>query len=539
MNRTLLGLGIIVVASCSSNTANSGAGDAGSDVATAPPTAACAQPNPLRGTTDDLMENIETVADNGFENGTSVPTTDPGVGAKIERRADAAHTGNFGYRVDASAATYFEVEPHVDKGDTNVFSVWVRSRSGTTQPRLVMRFPGSNSKMQEVMSDAVDVGDAWTQLTLTYSTTTDLESARVGIKVPQDATVDVDDISAKAPWFKWVSYPTGGRTVGSLTVPEKPRALTHFAVLIHIEDGSMLPKGTEYFAQKSEVFEAIANIMKSHGGYLTIQPEREWALGANAAAARDGSTNVLKKLADTYNVHYSTHTHGPACVEENGTTHNGDECKGHSEWTSNPITPAAVAAYALERKQIIEAASGTKVTDHNGNFDAADWGPLAQAGFTTMSAYKDHTTQRMLKEVFNNPWRVSNVDGIKDPTGFEKHNPSGPMIYVPGVGQSVPRYHPYVPEYVSRAISQFVAFADPERVNTLYVVLHVDHYASTTGLRPDVYMTSDEFKNDIGVLDTLLTNTVDPLVNAGYLKWSSLADTGQAFSDWERSCGAK
>jgi hypothetical protein len=95
-------------------------------------------------------------------------------------------------------------------------------------------------------------------------------------------------------------------------------------------------------------------------------------------------------------------------------------------------------------------------------------------------------------------------------------------------------------------ISQFVRFASPDRVNSVYVVTHVGSFYPLDG-NEDAYLTfddatgnvihSDEFRRHLEHWDEMLTDLIDPLVEAGYLQWTSLPEIGGLYVEWERECG--
>ena len=93
-------------------------------------------------------------------------------------------------------------------------------------------------------------------------------------------------------------------------------------------------------------------------------------------------------------------------------------------------------------------------------------------------------------------------------------------------------------------LSQFIHSADPDRVNTFYTVTHVGHYYSRTG-DPNylVYdadtgeMTfSPEFERHMQYWDDMLTELVDPLVEQGYLEWTSIPEMGELYLAREAAC---
>jgi len=82
------------------------------------------------------------------------------------------------------------------------------------------------------------------------------------------------------------------------------------------------------------------------------------------------------------------------------------------------------------------------------------------------------------------------------------------------------------------------------QVNSFYLVTHVDHYRSLTDPGSYIvydagsgeYTFSDAFLEHLGHWETLLADTIDPLVDEGYLIWASPAEVGEMYLDWEAAC---
>ena len=93
-------------------------------------------------------------------------------------------------------------------------------------------------------------------------------------------------------------------------------------------------------------------------------------------------------------------------------------------------------------------------------------------------------------------------------------------------------------------LSQFIRFADPERVNSFYVITHVGHFYSRIGdpnylkynqASGDVQF-SQEFLDHLNAWDEMLAEVIDPLVKEGYLRWTSFAEIGALYEAWESAC---
>lgn len=511
----------------------------------------CLVPNPIRAVVSkDLTEYMNVLEDGGFENGSQevrvapdfVPAEDELI--TIQRSASAARTGNFGYHVSAGIGEKgeFSVKALLDKAEENRFGFWVKSVSGNARLRMVISYENTASLAgQPVLGNYVDVGSDWQRIIFSDTKTDNFDVAWVGLMIEENTDIYIDDVSVSVPVWKMADPPAPSAVVGGIAVPATPAAPVLFTFVIHIEDPQILLTDRAFFTRKTVIFEELAKIFHKHGGFLTIQPEIEWAKGA---AAFD--PDALKRLADLYHVKYSTHTHGPACKDDGGNLCGSAACSV----LANPdrtLTETDVVDYIDERIRYIETMSGTTVSDHNGNFDLINKDKLAAIGVKTLSAYKKKSTQQSYDYLITNPWRPANADAETNVDAFLVHDPDQPLIYLPGVGHNITRQHSRVEEKFKRIAGQFIRYADADRVSTMLLVCHEGAFSSKTGLPNDEYIIvdeqtwqvslSDEFKTHLACWDDMMTRSIDPLVDAGYLQWAGTADMAAAYASWEETCG--
>jgi hypothetical protein len=139
------------------------------------------------------------------------------------------------------------------------------------------------------------------------------------------------------------------------------------------------------------------------------------------------------------------------------------------------------------------------------------------------------------------------VNALRDLDGFLSHDPETKIVYIPGWGQALTRHPERVSERFKPMLSQFLRFADSQRVNSFYVVTHVSHFYSRVGdpnyLKYDPnsgeMIYSEEFLQHLAYWDNMLSEVIDPLVEAGYLQWTSLPEIGELYREWERVCAAQ
>lgn len=508
---------------------------------------ACGTPNPHRAIVSEELLAYENFLENGsFEEGErNIVIQKPHQGdlelAKVERSPEAARTGSWGYALTAGPGegSLFGVKGYHEKGEDLRFSAWLRSPQGeTTATPLVFWFDDESNLGNPDMGKTFTVGPDWTQVSFTTSTTQGAKHALLAFEVGPNTTLHVDDATFEFPVWDMAEYEGESQVVGGVTVPPEPAAVTHLNFIIHIEDPNALHL-QPYFESQTTIFTELARIFHSHGGFLTIQPEQDWPEAAEAGF----HPGLLAELNQKYGVQYSNHTHGPNCLDPQGIPRSAADCNSHHDWEKN-FTDEDVLTYAQNMRQLFESASGIPVTDHNGNFDFTATSRLAEVGIQTMSSFKIKYTQRTYDVLINNPWRPGQGNALEDLDNFLTHDPETGIIYVPGWGQALTRHPERAAARIRPMLSQFILYADPDRVNSFYVILHVGHFYSRTGDRN--YLLYDEesgqvtqsaeFQAHLQAWDDLLGEVIDPLMEAGYLQWTSIPEIGQLYQAWEATC---
>jgi hypothetical protein len=523
---------------------------------------ACSNPNPRRAiVSSELVEWHNWLEDGGFEAGTTeVVISDPSHAslgrAVVERSEAAARSGSYGYAISAgpNEGVTFSVEFYIEKGEDIRFSFWARSASGevSLQPKVywVEMEPKEGQPMESYTPDRpFAVGSDWTEVSFVTDCTQIYRHGLLSLEVGPNTTIHLDDYQVEFPNWRMAEYPGESRVVGGIPVALEPVAPVHINVLIHIEDPPQLQTNEAYFWQQTSIMRELARVLHDHGGFLTIQPEEDWVMGAEVF-----HPGLLEELAEEYGVVYSTHTHGPHCRDAEGRLRSYTDCninRDSAGWdqTPNDYTYPYVTEYVSSLRELISRASGTTVTDHNGNWEFDQASKFAEIGVQTWSSYKAWRTQRTYDVLINNPWRPSECSADAQIDQFLTHDPSTEMIYIPGWGQTITRHQERLLTRMRPLVSQFVRYADAERVNTFYVITHVGTYHAREAEDEATYIVYDprtgdltysaEFQQDLGYWDQMLTELVDPLVEEGYLQWTSLPEIGELYLEWERDCGLR
>lgn len=517
-------------------------------VAAAPtgPPARCLEPAPERALLSTLSEPGELLVSGDLEDRAALPF---GASAPGELSARAARTGRWGWALPAGERLDLSFIP--EKTADLRLSVWVRAPEGTTQARLSLGGParpesalparegkaagkagkaGKTGKAAKSgaptrLGDWVTVGEEWVQLTLRESMTRTIPLATLTLET--EGAIQVDDLSITAPVL---TAAEGPRAVGEVRVPERPAAPFHFAFLVHIEDESGLSDGGARWEDNMAAVEGLARTLHAHGGALTVQPELDWVQGAAAAS---GGTARIQALVKQRGLQLSTHTHGPVCVDDTGAPRGAGACKQNPAWAP-ANAERDVLAYVAERRNALGALAGRAITDHNGNFELASYAPLASLGVRTLSAYKDRNEQSGLPSMRTNPWRPGGSGASV--SAFQVHDPLGPVVYLPGAGLALSRDLARLSDRLRRVLGQTLRHADAERVNTTYVVLPLSAFVH--GGPAAKAEGGGSLSADLAHVDRALSEVIDPLVAAGYLRWTSLPEMGDAYAAWEADCGA-
>ena len=536
---------------CSGTTGSESDAGAQTDGADSSAVSACELPNPRRAVvSEDLAHPVDISVDGSFELGTAdIQIFDHPQGRfelpTIERSQDAAHTGDWGYAMAAGPgeAAQFMFRGNVDKGEDIEFSFWARSTGDPQEVRLVVIWEaGVEIVGNPAIGPETTIESEWTQITYTTGTTDGVQTALFGLAVNQNMELYVDDFSIGVPVWQMAEYESDAITVGGIEVPAEPVAPTYFSILIHIEDPSALGLREEFFFVQSAVFQRLAQVLHEHGGFLTIQPEEDWIRGAVDSGF---DPTMLSDLTTSFGVQYSTHTHGPNCKDLDEVPRSANDCNSNPEWDS-AVYDNDILTYVGNLRDLISSAAGIPVSDHNGNFDFREAGRFSEIDMLTWSAFKNKNTQRTYDYLYNNPWRPTEGNALDDIEPFVTHDPTTGIVYVPGVGSALTTHHENVLLRAAPIVSQFIQHADPDRVNTLYLLTHIGKFYSRDNDANYIAYNADtgeitysaEFEQHLSYWDDMLTDLIDPLVEAGYLEWASIPQMGEHYVAWEQACAA-
>lgn len=283
-----------------------------------------------------------------------------------------------------------------------------------------------------------------------------------------------------------------------------PQASTRVGFLVHVEDDPNFLVEEARWRLRARVLEGLSATLGAHGARLTIQ--------ADATFVRGMATWDPDWLAarEAEGAGWSVHIH-----DETATT-------------------GVEQAVRDGRTALREA--GVSTSDLNGGFGEAPWLQARLAGITSLSAFKDPATQLGLPHVQVQPWRIADGVGSDDPEAFLLHEPEGPVLYLPGHDVREVE-HARFPLVATQTLSQVLAHARVDHVNTWYWVLHVDGFGPSTDDEPalEAYL-ADAFADDLAAYDRFLTETTDPLAADGWVTYDTAVGMATAWRDWFAPC---
>ncbi len=316
---------------------------------------------------------------------------------------------------------------------------------------------------------------------------------RMEVVFASDGVVRIDDFRVEYDeWAEVNDAPTGALQLG---------------MLVHVEDIAEIEQSPDNFTRRAVVLERLAETLAAHDAKLTYQVDVTFAQGVQNWDP--GYVDRVAALSGGWSAHIHNESEGEEAVE------------------------SAARDAAVSYREI-----GVDPTDINGGFQLALYERFAAAGYWSMSAYKDPSTQAGLPMDSVVPWRPRDGTGTDDVEAFLVHDDEGPLIYLGGGMQSEPA-HDRVGEVARRRLSQLLAHAVDGEVNTAYLVTHVDFFSplGDDDADWDAYIEDGRLDADLAEYDRMLSEVVDPLVDAGHVQWATSGEMGQCFRDREVACG--
>ncbi len=311
------------------------------------------------------------------------------------------------------------------------------------------------------------------------------------------AVVEVDDAG--------MATLSGVRISGTQWVRDPAPAAAPLALgfLLHIEEQPSLMASVEQWESRAQVVAGLSGMLATHGARLTLQPDATFI-----AATTKWDPEWFAARADE-GMGWSFHFHA----------------SGGDAGVDNAVRAASAVA----------GQAGITLTDMNGGFAEGVWETVANDGVISLSAFKNSVTQAELALATTQPWRPADGTGDADEGAFEVPTPEGPVVYLPGTAVRE-NDHARFANFAERRLSQALARARPDFVNTWYFIEHVDGFGPGSPEGFTAYMVDGGFDADLVDIDAFLTNTADPLRDAGTVTYTTTTEMAAQYVAWEAPC---
>ncbi len=299
-----------------------------------------------------------------------------------------------------------------------------------------------------------------------------------------------------------------------------------FCVGVHIEPhglaggGKKGPQGrpaasyheVPFFEKSVADIRLLAEIVEAHHGKLTVQAQSPFI----GTAVEEGET-VLGDLEEAGH-EIALHFHEDAQL--------GRGCE--------ELTPKKWADRMKEEIATIKEAGATRVRYWSGgNLYPGLLEAAHAAGLDVMGDYKNPRIQKSDKSVLGlSPWRPSGGPAEGDLEAFSKHDPDGEIVYLPSGIYSKEDYAAsrrsedmggdwkYF-DFMTESLETSLRAARKDRVNVFHLTVHPGEFRGGP-------------RGQFAVIETWLSEVIDPLVRAGKVKWATFSAMGDAFRAWEK-----
>jgi len=313
-----------------------------------------------------------------------------------------------------------------------------------------------------------------------------------------------------------VSQPTAQTGTG--------KAVLYFTIGMHIEPMGETAQGygggkgdyhnPVFFDRHVQDILAVTRIVESHGGHMTIQAQSPFT----TVAIESGNT-ILADLASRGH-EMALHLHEDAHLGKKG------EMLSVQQWCD----------VMKDEISYITQASGESAVRYwsGGNLYLDVYDAAACAGLDVNSDSKNRLTQETPMEFVGvNPWRpAGGTDGV-NLANFTQHDPDGLVVFLPEGqydksdfasmrrSEDVGGDEAYF-EFLKDSLYSSLEAAEAGKVNVFHFTVHPGEFHGDP-------------QNPFEVIETFLTEVVDPLVASGQVQWATFSEMADAYAAWEQA----
>jgi hypothetical protein len=268
----------------------------------------------------------------------------------------------------------------------------------------------------------------------------------------------------------------------------------------------------QFFDRHASDIRTLVEMVNTHNGKVTIQAQSPFT---EVAISR--KDNILKDLSAAGN-EIALHFHEDAHLGKNS------ERQPVERWCS----------VMQEEIDLVKKSSGVSAIQYwsGGNLYPEIFQAAECAGLSVNSDWKNPRTQSTDASLIGvHPWHPAGGTDGNDFSMISKHDPSGPVIFLPEGKYDQVNFasmrrseesggdREYF-QYLEKSLKESLAAAEAGKVNVFHFTVHPGEFRGTPA-------------HPFEVVEDFLTNVVDPLVESGDIKWATFSEMRDSVIDWE------
>ncbi len=327
--------------------------------------------------------------------------------------------------------------------------------------------------------------------------------------------------------YNWVpgnfySALTGPAGTSKQAASDQPVLL--FGIGMHIEpigtthQGYKSGKGDygeqEFFDLQVQHIRTAVGIVNQHAGKMTIQAQSPFT-----DTAIKSKNTVLADLAANGN-EIALHFHEDAHLGKNSAG------KTVKQWCS----------VMAEEINLVKQASGVQTIRYwsGGNLYPDIFKAAECAGLDINSDWKNPQTQSTDTSLLGiHPWRPAGGFDGSSYTLLTKHDPKGAVVFLPEGQYDKENFasmrrseetggdEAYF-DYLEKSLLDSLEAAESGKVNVFHFTVHAGEFRGTPA-------------HPFAVIESFLTEVVDPLVASGKVRWATFSEMSDAYQTWEQN----
>lgn len=264
----------------------------------------------------------------------------------------------------------------------------------------------------------------------------------------------------------------------------------------------------QFFERHVQDLYAISEVVRRHGGVLTVQAQTAFT----TSATKFGNP-ILSNLEDQGH-EIALHFHEDAHLGQN----------------SGALSAQTWCAVMKEETEFIRQAGVEDSVRYwsGGNLYPDLLEAASCAGLDVNGDYKNPKTQQTDPLVIGlSPWRPADGPTEADMSAFARHDPDGPIIFLPQGEEDAQEFGAKREitaqggngawlQILRQNLEYSAKNLQPDRANVFRFTIHPGEFSPEE-------------------IDAFLTSAVDPLVQQGLVRWATYSQMADEFIDWEQT----